>query len=198
MLPIAVDLPEAELNRALFTALENPAPIGSPGWLRGLPGTGQLRLLAAFELSRRYAVFRQETQRCARSPAGRPRRESRVLAQVSREHRTSLREWIGFVAAHRDGSLGPLCVVETGCRTHVNVDPAELFAPILSVRPRGFYLLHNHPSGQLQPSEADWRLTEKVAVLGSQLGVPMLNHAIVAPTGDRWLKPVAARVDSML
>ncbi len=40
-------------------------------------------------------------------------------------------------------------------------------------------LLHNHPSGDPEPSEADIRVTRRVAESGSMLGIALADHIII-------------------
>ena len=40
-------------------------------------------------------------------------------------------------------------------------------------------LLHNHPSGDPTPSGADEEVTERIARLGMELGIPLLDHVII-------------------
>ena len=83
--------------------------------------------------------------------------------------------------------FGAFLHVERGVRTHVNVDPAELFARILALRPEGFFLFHNHPSGNPAPSETDQLLTIKVMRLSQQLGLRLLGHGVVSSREERWV-----------
>jgi DNA repair protein RadC len=190
-------------ERAFFTAMES----SGEGHLLGIDGlgpAGQARLLAAFELGRRYACFRQSSPPAPSplahtlrsvgsgprpwSPRAHPEFAQEALARVTARDRHEPREWLGFVAIYRSGQVGELCVVERGARTHVNMDPAEFFARLLAVRPRGFVLLHNHPSGNLTPSMEDYHLTRTIAALAQPLGLKLYGHWIVAPLGETWIR----------
>jgi len=46
-----------------------------------------------------------------------------------------------------------------------------------------FILVHNHPSGSLIPSSEDKAITSTLKQAGEILGIPMLDHVIVAKTG---------------
>jgi DNA repair protein RadC len=176
--------PEAE--RALFTALE-AAGDAHLREIAGLGAAGRARLLAAFELGRRYAVHRERRAR-PRPPADRMvDLPERALDRIPPSRRAEAVEWLGFVPVHRSGELGQFCLVERGTRTHVNIDPAELFARVLALRPRAFYLFHNHPSGQLRPSLEDVELTRRVERLARPLGLALLGHAVVGTHGERWV-----------
>jgi DNA repair protein RadC len=181
-----------EVEAAFFSSMEN----GGLSHLQDLPGlgdAGRARLLAAFEIGRRYVVHRQ-ARRQRRSPSSIALKDLhvRALSRIGDAPRNEPQEWLGFVPIHPSGSAGGLCIVERGVRTHVNFEPAELFARVLSVRPHGFFLFHNHPSGDLTPSDADHELTRRVRDLSSRLGVRFLGHGIVGPSGARWVGPSPA------
>ena len=63
------------------------------------------------------------------------------------------------------------------------VDPKILFKKGLDVLASGLILIHNHPSGNLKPSEADIRLTKKLKSLGQMLEIPVLDHLIFTDHG---------------
>lgn len=46
-----------------------------------------------------------------------------------------------------------------------------------------FILVHNHPSGGLNPSSEDKKVTSTLKQAGEIVGIPMLDHVIVAKTG---------------
>lgn len=183
-------LQDGEQERAFFLAME----VSSEAYLSEISGIGEAslaRLLAAFELARRYALFRESRNHILHPP-----HQSQTLLDVARtalariplEHRNESQEWLGFVPCYRTGEVGQLCIVEKGVRTHVNIEPVELFARILALRPQGFILAHNHPSGDLTPSLPDQEITERVAQLARPFGIRMLGHWIVAARGEYWIK----------
>ncbi len=43
-----------------------------------------------------------------------------------------------------------------------------------------FILAHNHPAGGLNPSEADWQITERLFAAGKLLEIPLLDHIIIS------------------
>lgn len=182
-------LNEAEQMRAFFLAME----VSSDAYLEGLSGLGsasQARLLAAFELARRYALFREgrNHQSAPLQAQTLMKVAQTALTRVPLEKRAEEQEWLGFIPCYRTGDVGQLCIVEQGVRTHVNIEPVELFARVLALRPHGFILVHNHPSGDLTPSLPDQEITERVAQLARPFGIRMLGHWIVAARGEHWIK----------
>lgn len=58
-------------------------------------------------------------------------------------------------------------------------DPKKIFRLALETGATNLILCHNHPSGQLKPSEADTHLTQKIFSAGKLLDINVLDHIIV-------------------
>jgi DNA repair protein RadC len=58
-------------------------------------------------------------------------------------------------------------------------DPKKIFKLALEYSACGIILCHNHPSGNLKPSEADILLTRKLKEAGAHLDLPILDHLII-------------------
>lgn len=63
------------------------------------------------------------------------------------------------------------------------VDARLIFAAALKVLACSIILSHNHPSGNLQPSQADIDLTKKLAEAGKALDIQVVDHVILATQG---------------
>jgi DNA repair protein RadC len=63
------------------------------------------------------------------------------------------------------------------------VDPKIIFKIALEHLASSIILCHNHPSGNLQPSDPDIALTKKLKEAGMLLEIPILDHLIVSDTG---------------
>jgi DNA repair protein RadC len=59
------------------------------------------------------------------------------------------------------------------------VDPKRVFRIALEYKASSIILGHNHPSGQITPSDADIKLTDKLKKAGEYLEIPVLDHIIV-------------------
>jgi len=62
-------------------------------------------------------------------------------------------------------------------------DPKVIFKHALDHLASGIILVHNHPSGNLRPSEADKSLTKKLAISGKALEISVLDHVIITDCG---------------
>ena len=60
------------------------------------------------------------------------------------------------------------------------VDPKRVFTIALLASCSSIILCHNHPSGNIQPSEADRRITKKIYDAGNLLDIAVLDHLIIA------------------
>lgn len=63
------------------------------------------------------------------------------------------------------------------------VDPKLIFKHALHQLASAIILVHNHPSGQLNPSEADIRLTKKLVAAGKLMEIPVIDHLIFTNSG---------------
>jgi DNA repair protein RadC len=96
-----------------------------------------------------------------------PEKEMLVVLTVNTRH---------VVTGHAMVSLGTL----NECIAH----PRDIFRPAVALGAHGILLMHNHPSGDPTPSEADRRLTRQITEGGRFLQISFLDHVIVG-TGTR-------------
>ncbi len=59
------------------------------------------------------------------------------------------------------------------------VHPREIFALALEKNAASVIIVHNHPSGNREPSEDDIRITKRVAEAGKVMGIELLDHVII-------------------
>lgn len=62
--------------------------------------------------------------------------------------------------------------------------PREIFKPAISHSAFAIILVHNHPSGDPSPSEADRRLTRRLAEAGQLLQIGLLDHLIIGSPAE--------------
>lgn len=63
------------------------------------------------------------------------------------------------------------------------VHPREVFKVAILKNACGLIVAHNHPSGGIDPSEPDLQLTKRLKDAGKILGVELIDHVIVSPSG---------------
>jgi DNA repair protein RadC len=151
------------------------------GW-RATRGVGRIKacqMTAAFELARRILV-RPEAEFRVSSPREayelvrdlkRARKEHLVALYLDAQNHLILRETI---------SIGALNTT----RTH----PREILQPAILHSALAFVLVHNHPSGSLEPSRDDVEFTRSISRAADLIGVGLTDHLIVSPRGYVSLK----------
>ncbi len=82
----------------------------------------------------------------------------------------------------RNRLLGIAEISKGGCSGTL-VDAKVVFACALKCNAATLILAHNHPSGEMSPSEADLRLTRQLHYLGSVLTLPVVDHLIITTEG---------------
>ena len=78
---------------------------------------------------------------------------------------------IGFKTISKGGTAGTIA------------DPKLIFAVALKGAASAIILAHNHPSGNLTPSQEDFALTRKLKEAGKVLDLPILDHIIISSEG---------------
>ena len=66
--------------------------------------------------------------------------------------------------------------------------PREIFVEALRHQAVSLILVHNHPSGDPEPSKEDIELTARVRAAGKVIGMPLLDHIIIGDTSYVSLK----------
>ena len=65
------------------------------------------------------------------------------------------------------------------------VRPAEVFRPAVVEAAPHIVVVHNHPSGEPEPSRDDIKLTKDLAEVGDLLGIELLDHVVIG--SDGWV-----------
>jgi len=71
------------------------------------------------------------------------------------------------------------CSISEGGVSGTVVDPKKIFKIALDHHASSIILGHNHPSGNINPSEADQKITKKIRDAGMMLDVAVLDHLII-------------------
>ena len=71
----------------------------------------------------------------------------------------------------------------------VSVRIGDAFQDAVKTGAMGIFLVHNHPSGSLEPSNEDRNLTNQAKEAGWLLGYPLLDHVIISKSGHCSLMP---------
>ena len=79
-------------------------------------------------------------------------------------------------------------LVSTGLLDTLLVHPREVFRVAIIAAAHSVMLLHNHPSGDPTPSDADIRVTRDLVRAGQMLKIELLDHVVIGRPGHRSLR----------
>lgn len=140
--------------------------------VKGMGLAKTTKFIAAFELWRRQFEVGE------RPIIDSPEKAVEQLADI----RDKKQEY--FVCLTLDGANRLIAkrVISIGTLTSSLVHPREVFADAITDRAASIIVAHNHPSGSLNPSGADSRVTKRLQEVGHLLGISVVDHVIVTAT----------------
>lgn len=102
-----------------------------------------------------------------------------VLLQTWNDSKLEFVEQFKVILLNRANKVLGIFEVSTGSTTATVADPKIIFAAAIKANASGIIISHNHPSGNLSPSQQDIDLTRKVKEGGKILEVQLLDHVII-------------------
>jgi DNA repair protein RadC len=137
-----------------------------------IPLAKACQIIASFELGRRYY---------ASTIAGRPLqvRTVKQAYQYLRSMGTSQKEQLRGLYLNSRYQVVHDEVISVGSLTSNIVHPREVFQPAIERSAVAVIIAHNHPSGRLEPTQADLEVTQQLVVAGDVLGIELLDHLII-------------------
>ncbi len=139
--------------------------------LESLQGVGAARagqILASFELAKRYLI----------KPEQKINNTEDVLTLVS-EIRNKKQEHFITITLTGASTLIEQRTVFKGTINFSLVHPREIFSDALIDRAAGIIFVHNHPENDVEPSEADIKITKQLCDAAKLLGIEVIDHIIV-------------------
>lgn len=144
--------------------------------VRGIGEAKAIQLRAAFSISQRLVREGVGTKFKIKHPVN-------AYNLVKDELYGETRELFVVILQDAKGCSLGYHVVAIGTLTQALVHPREVFYPAIRHKAASVILVHNHPSGDLTPSQHDIELTEKLIEVGGVMGIPVNDHLIVGDGG---------------
>lgn len=94
-----------------------------------------------------------------------------------------LQEEFKILLLNRANKILGIHTLSKGGMTGTLVDLRLLFAVVIKSAACGFIMAHNHPSGNLKPSETDKRLFRKITQAAEFLDIQILDNLIISKEG---------------
>lgn len=160
------------LSKDLLKVIENEKENLTLEKLVKIAGIGKAKaaqILSAFELAKRY-LFKEEKK---------VRNQNDILTLV-KNIRDKKQEYFITITLTGSSSLIEKREVFKGTVDYTIVHPREIFADAISDRAAGIIFVHNHPTDDANPSEADINLTKNLCDVANILGINVIDHVIVS------------------
>jgi DNA repair protein RadC len=164
---LAADLIEA---KGSLTALSRCSAAELQKMIRGIGPAKAAELVAAFELGKRLARGGEERPVLDSSEA--------IYELFSAELQAMDREVIKVVLLDTKLRLIKAENIALGSLNECVAHPREIFRPAILHSAYGVILVHNHPSGDPAPSQADRRLTRQLVEAANLMQIQLLDHVI--------------------
>ncbi len=114
--------------------------------------------------------------------------ESAVYELVKDELAGSDREMLLSVMLTAKNDLIGVETVSIGSITASTTTPRDVFKSAILANAVAIIVCHNHPSGDLTPSNEDIKITKQLTAAGEVLGIKVLDHLIVSNQGYKSLR----------
>lgn len=145
-------------------------------WIVGLGPAKAATICACLEFGRRMTYARRKTMN-----------DPYAIFEAVRHYGSRQQEHFLCVMLNGAHELLGINVVSIGLVNKTLVHPREIFADPLKDRATAVVLAHNHPSGNLEPSDDDIATTTRIRKAGALLGIEVLDHIIFSEETYRSL-----------
>ncbi len=140
--------------------------------VRGIGRAKAVTLVAAFALARTLTQELQREQPLLDNPEA-------VVRLLRDQNRTRNVETVEIVLLNTRRHLIRIEQVSQGTLDTILVHPREVFKSAITASAAAIVLVHNHPSGDPTPSEADIKVTREIIRAGKVLKIDVLDHLIL-------------------
>jgi len=141
------------------------------------------QIVAALEIGRRFFSEKYGKPAYIKTP-DQAYKHLRVISYAKKEQLRALYLNSRYQIIHDE-------IISVGSLTSNIVHPREVFQPAIEQGAIAVLIAHNHPSGSLEPTEADIQTTRQLMEAGSVLGVELIDHLIITSEGFGSVLPHA-------
>jgi DNA repair protein RadC len=144
--------------------------------IKGIGPAKAVELVAAFNLGKRFAEERLSQQKLD-SP-------ELIYELLGGEMRMLRTESLRVILLDTRYRLIRVETVSMGSMNESIAHPREIFRPALTYSAYAVIVVHNHPSGDASPSQADHSLTRRLAEAADLMQIKLLDHIIIGAPAD--------------
>ena len=140
--------------------------------IKGLGRVKSIQIKALVEFAVRFSKPSSIKKQAITSP-------EIVASILMNELKNELQEVIKTLILNNQNELMRIVTVTKGSTNSSYVEVKDIFKDAIKSNASKIILVHNHPSGQVEPSNADIELTERVKIAGELLSIELVDHIII-------------------
>lgn len=138
---------------------------------KGISNVKAAQILAVAELSKRISAFKKEKIKISS-----PNDAAVVMMEEMRYYK---KEYFKIILMDTKNNIIKIAEISVGSLNSSIVHPREVFVEAIANSSSSIILVHNHPSGEIQPSREDIMLTDRLSECGKLLGIKVIDHIII-------------------
>jgi DNA repair protein RadC len=142
---------------------------------QGIGFAKAVEIQAAFELGQRLAMEDSLERAVIKSAKDVAKLMIPEMQSLDREH-------FMILLLDTKNHVTKIHTVSVGSLNASVVHPRECFRPAIAAQAASIILVHNHPSGDVEPSDEDVKLTRRLVAAGDVIGIKVLDHVIIGGT----------------
>ena len=182
VIEIARELINSEGNLAMLAT----KTVDSLQKISGIGKDKAAALAAAFELSRRIL---SQPKWLSNKKITSPQDVAEIFIPILRDDN---KEKFIVVCLNSANKIIKHEIISVGNLNSSVVHPREIFKVAIDNSSASIILIHNHPSGNPEPSNEDIRITKKIVETGKIMDIPVFDHLIIA--GETYTSLVEKRI----
>ena len=140
--------------------------------IKGLGRVKSIQIKALVEFAIRFSKPNSIKKNIITSPES-------VAAILMNDLKDESQEVIKTLILNTQNELMRIVTVTKGSTNSSYVEIKDIFKDAIKSNASKIILVHNHPSGQVEPSRADIALTERVKIAGELLSIELIDHIII-------------------
>lgn len=141
--------------------------------LKGIGDAKAVTIAAAFELGKRLKISPFHKKNIIRNPLD-------IVAYYAPRFLGVKKELFYVLLLNTAGQIFRETIVSEGLLDSSLVHPREVFRQAIVETAQSIILMHNHPSGNPEPSVQDKQITKQLMKAGEIIGIKVLDHIIIA------------------
>lgn len=153
--------------------------------IHGIKAAKAATIVAAVELGKRAFQSRSPDRKLIESPAA-------AAAALSQDLMWEAQERFAVLLLDVKNRLLGTQVITIGTATETLAPPREIFREVIRQGATRVIVAHNHPSGNVEPSNEDIELTRQLLAGAQFLGIPLLDHVILGDGNHQSLREITS------